>query len=131
MGDTTEATWIGKLAVVPRNSSSSSAVIFDSVNQQVTVVGQGSLAASMIKDIEFNEDGKVKFTQTVEKQTGNPTVHVTYDTQQADFDVTFHSNHINVNWNFPYSELPEIHGIIGKRSLSIFEYHHNTSTNFT
>ena len=118
MGDTTEATWIGKLAVVPRNSSSSSAVIFDSVNQQVTVVGQGSLAASMIKDIRFNEDGKVKFTQTIEKQMGNPTVHVTYDTQQADFDVTFHSNHINVNWNFPYSELPEIHGIIGKISIN-------------
>ena len=32
IGDTTEATWIGKLAVIPQNATSSNAVIFDSVN---------------------------------------------------------------------------------------------------
>ena len=114
--DTTEATWIGKLAVIPQNATSSNPVIFDSVNHQVIVVGQGSLSASMIKEITFNENG-VKFTQAVEKQSGNPTVHVTYSKQQADFDVTFHTNHLNVNWNFQYDdgfELPAMHGIIGK-----------------
>ena len=116
IGDTTEATWIGKLAVILQNATSSNPVIFDSVNHQVIVVGQGSLSASMIKEIIFSENG-VKFTQAVEKQSGNPTVHVTYSKQQADFDVTFHTNHLNVNWNFQYDdafELPAMHGIIGK-----------------
>ena len=116
MGDTTEATWIGKLAVIPQNATSSNPVIFDSVNHQVIVVGQGSLSASMIKEIIFNENG-VKFTQAVERQSGNPTVQVTYSKQQADFDVTFHTNHLNVNWDFKYDdafELPAMHGIIGK-----------------
>ena len=114
-GDNTEATWIGKLAVIPQNSTSSNPVIFDSVNHQVIVVGQGSLSASMIKEIIFNENGMVKFTQAVEKQSGNPTVHVMYS-KQADFNVTFHTNHLNVNWNFQYNayELPAMHGIIGK-----------------
>ena len=116
IGDATEATWIGKLAVIPQNATSSNAVIFDSVNHQVIVVGQGSLSASMIKEIIFNENGMVKFTQAAEKQLGNPIVHVTYSEPQADFDVTFHTNHLNINWNFPSStyELPTMHGIIGK-----------------
>ena len=115
VGDTSEATWIGKLAVIPQNPTSSNAVIFDSVNHQVIVVGQGSLSASMIKEITFNENGNVKFTQAVEKQPGNPTVHVAYSKQQADFDVTFHTNHLNVNWNFPNTtyQLSAMHGIIG------------------
>ena len=32
MGDKTEATWIGELAVIPQNGNKSDAVIFDSVN---------------------------------------------------------------------------------------------------
>ena len=116
-GDTTEATWIGKLGIIPQNSSLSNPVIFDSINQQVIVVGKGNFSALMIKEITFNENGIVKFTQAIHKQSGNPTVHVTYNKQQADFDITFHTNHINVNWNCPYvyntDELPTIHGIIG------------------
>ena len=116
VGDTTEATWIGKLAVIPQNATSSSnAVIFDSVNHQVIVVGQGSLSASMIKEITFDENDNVKFKQAVKKQPGNPTVHVTYNKQRADFDITFYSNHLNVDWNFKYNdkEVHKMHGIIG------------------
>ena len=121
-GDTTEATWIGKLAVIPQNATSSNPVIFDSVNHEVIVVGQGSLSASMIKEIKFNENGAVKFTQSVERQSGNPTVHVSYSKQQADFDVTFHTNHLNVNWNFQFDhELPAMHGIIGKLYICMCE----------
>ena len=37
-GDTSKATWIGKLAVIPHNSNSSDAIVFDSVDQKVIVV---------------------------------------------------------------------------------------------
>ena len=116
MGDKDEATWIGKLAVIPQNGNKSDAVVFDSVNQEVIMVDQGSFRASVIKQIVFNENGKisVKFTKGMTKQTGNPTVHVEYIKPQAHFDVTFHQNHLNVDWNFQYDNLPEIHGLMGK-----------------
>ena len=80
MGDKNEATWIGKLAVIPQNGNKTDAVIFDSVNQEMIMVGQGSFRASVVKQILFNEDGKtsVKFTKGLTKQSGNPTVHVEY-----------------------------------------------------
>ena len=63
---------IRKLAVIPRNGNVSDAVVFDSVNQEVIMVGQGSFKASVIKQIIFNEDGKlsVKFTKGMIKQMG-------------------------------------------------------------
>jgi len=114
VADTSEATWIGKLAVIPHNSNSSDAIVFDSVDQKVTVVGRGSFKASMIRRIIINKDGKIKFTQGIEKQTGNPAVHVSYTNPQADFDVNFHSNHLNVDWNVHYDEIAEMHGLMGK-----------------
>ena len=113
-GDTSKATWIGKLAVIPHNSNSSDAIVFDSVDQKVTVVGHESFKATLIKKIIISEDGSIKFTQGVEAQTGNPTVHVSYTNPQADFDVNFHSNHLNVDWNVKYDEFAEMHGLMGE-----------------
>ena len=42
----------------------------------------------------------VKFTKGLRKQSGNPTVHVAYSNPRAAFDVVFHDNHLNVDWNF-------------------------------
>ena len=116
MRDKNEATWVGKLGVIPQNGNKSDAVVFDSVNQEVIMVDQGSFRASIIKHIIFNENGKVtvKFTKGMAKQIGNPTVHVEYIKPHARFDVTFHQNHLNVDWNFQYDNLPEIHGLMGK-----------------
>ena len=117
MGDKNEATWIGKLAVIPQNRNNSHAVIFDSVNQEVIMVGQGgSFEASVIQKITFKGNGKmsVKFTKGVSKRAGNPTVHVTYTKPQADFDVSFHKNHLNVDWNLDYDKLTESEGLMGK-----------------
>ena len=118
MGDKTEATWIGKLAVIPQNGNKSDAVIFDSVNQEVIMVGEGSFRASVIKQVIFNANGKVsvKFTQGLMKEAGNPTVHVMYEQPRAEFDVTYHESHLNVDWNFQSDNLPEIHGLMGKKS---------------
>jgi len=112
VGDTSEATWIGKLAVIPRNNNKSDTVIFDSVKQEVTIVGQGTFRASAVKRIAINENGNIKFTKEI--QTGNPTVHVSYTKPQADFDVTLYSNHLDVDWNLQYEEFTDVHGLMGK-----------------
>ena len=119
-GDTSEATWIGKLAVIPHNSNSSEAIIFDSAEQTVTVVGRGSFKASIIKKVIISNNDKVKFIQGIEKQTGNPTVHVSYTDPRADFDVSFHSNHLNVDWNLKYDEFADLHGLMGKSTWFFF-----------
>ena len=112
-GDTTEATWIGKLAVIARTSNTTNAVVFDSVNQQVIVVDEGSFKVEFIKDVLFNENGDIKFIEGIQRQKGNPTVHVVYTKPKAEFDVTFYSNHLDINWNLQYDELSEIEGLIG------------------
>ena len=59
------------------------------------MVYQGSFRTSVIKQIIFNEDGKVSV-----KFTTGLTVHVVYEQPQAEFDVAYHSNHLNVDWKF-------------------------------
>ena len=117
-GDTSEATWIGKLAIFPQNNNKSDAVVFDavvfdSVNQEIVVVSDGNLKAAMIKQIIFNENGTAKFTHTAKKETGNPTIRVMYTKPQAKFDVTFYKNHLNVDWSMNYDELHNSHGLMG------------------
>jgi len=117
-GDTSEATWIGKLAVVPQNTDKSEPIIFDSINQNVETVGFGKLQAQIVKTIVFTENGTVKFTQTVQKQNGNPTIHVIYSKPQAEFDVTFYYNHLNVDWRMNYDEIHDSHGLMGKHHIN-------------
>jgi len=111
-GDTSEATWIGKLAVVPQNSNKSNSVIFDSLNRKI-FVGDEEFKAVMIKQITFTENGTVKFMQRIKKQEGNPIVHVIYTKPHAKFDVTFYTNHLNVDWSMDYDELHDSHGLMG------------------
>ena len=114
-GDEKEATWIGKLAVIPRHANKSEAVIFDSVKQEVIMNQEGSFKASVIDTISYDKDGKmsVKFTPGLAKQAGNPIVHVKYEKPLASFDVTFYSNHLDVNWDLKYDNVPKIHGLMG------------------
>ena len=115
IGDEKEVTWIGKLAVIPRHANKSDAVIFDSVNQEIILVDQGNFKASIIDTISYDASGKlsVKFTPGIAEQAGNPTVHVKYDKPLASFDVTFFSNHLDVNWDLKYDSVPKIHGLMG------------------
>jgi len=113
VNDMKEATWIGKLAVIVKKLNTSNAVVFDSVKQEVSVERQGSFKAAFIKEIIFSEDGGINFTESIEKQVGNPTVHVIYAKPKAEFDVSFCKNHLDINWNIQYDELPELHGLIG------------------
>ena len=113
-GDTTEATWIGKLAVIAKKSNTSNAVVFDSVNQQLIVVREGSFKAAFIKEVVFSEDGNIKFIESINKQAGNPIVHVVFTKPEAKLDVTFYTNHLDINWGVQYEEVTELHGLIGE-----------------
>ena len=64
----------------------------------------------------------VKFTKGVEKQAGNPSVHVTYIKPQAEFDVSFHKDHLNVDWNLEYDKLSESEGLMGKSSRGTYTH---------
>ena len=97
-----DVTSVGKFAVIPHNNNKSNAVVFDSVNQGVVVVGEGVLSAAMIKQIIFSENDTVEFTQKFQKQTGNPVIHVIYRKLQAEFDVTFYHNLLDVDWSMNY-----------------------------
>ena len=116
IGDKNEATWIGKLAVIPRHANKSEAVIFDSVKQEVLMVDQGHFRAYVVNKISYDESGKIslKFTSGIAKQAGNPTVHVKYSKPLASFDVTFYRNHLDVNWDLKYDSVPKIDGLMGK-----------------
>ena len=48
VNDSTEATWIGKLAVIPQNMVKAQAIIFDSIKQEVSLPNQGNLKASVV-----------------------------------------------------------------------------------
>ena len=113
--DENEATWIGKLAVIPRHANKSEIVIFDSVKQEVVFVDQGQFKASIVDQISYDENGKisVKFTRGITKQVGNPTVHVKYGRPFANFDVTFYRNHVDVIWNVAHEGVTKIHGLMG------------------
>ena len=113
-GDTIEATWIGKLAVIAKKSNTSNAVVFNSVNQQLIVVGEGSFKAAFIKEVVFSEDGNIKFIESINKQAGNPIVRVVFTKPEAKLDVTFYTNHLDINWNVQYEEVSELHGLIGE-----------------
>ena len=116
IGDSSEATWVGKLAVIPKNNNKSDAVIFDSVNQEVIMVGQGKFKAAMIDRITFNKDGKmsVKFNKNEQMEGKNPIIHVTYEKPLANFDVEFYKRHLDVDWDIVYDNITENYGLMGE-----------------
>ena len=114
IGDSTEATWIGRLAVILQSKNNSDAVIFSSVDQDVTIVDRGRFKAKVIRQIIFASNSSIKFTQCVRIPSGNPIVHIIFDEPKADFDITFYTDHLNVNWKMQYDEFPDMHGLMGK-----------------
>ena len=114
INDTTEATWIGKLAVISQHVPKVQIAIFDSIKKEVIIFGYGKIKAAVIKSITFYESGRIKCLQAIKEEAGNPTIHVQYIEEQANFVVEFHKNHLDVNWNLQYDKLHELHGLIGE-----------------
>ena len=94
INDQTEATWIGKLAVITSSKDDATTVIFNSVDQEVEIENQGKFKASVIEQININSHDNitVNFTKGMKEQNGNSRVRVVYSKLSAIFDVTFHSN---------------------------------------
>ena len=114
-GDSNEASWIGKLSVILQNKNESNAVVFSSVDQDVSIVNKASFKAKVIKQIIFTRNGSIKVTQRLVIPSGNPIVHIVFDDPQAKFDITFYKNHLNVDWKMQYDEFPDMQGLMGKK----------------
>ena len=76
INDQTEATWIGKLAVIPTSKDDGTAVTFNSVDQEVEIHNEGKFKATIIKQIDINshDNVTVRFTKGMKKQNGNASV---------------------------------------------------------
>jgi len=102
--DKSQATWIGKLAIIPRNNVNSNSVIFDSINQEVVMLNYGKFRASSIKQIIYNktERTSVVFKSSTAGMVETPSISVIYTEPYAAFDVKFYNNHLDVEWNIKY-----------------------------
>ena len=118
INDSTEATWIGKLAVIPRNKMKTQTIIFDSVKQEVYLPDQGHLKASFIRQIRIQENGhlNIRFTNGLDSKNGPKAnrIKISHEQLEAKFDVTFHSDHLDVDWKIQDKLIPHSHGLMGK-----------------
>ena len=123
INDHSEATWIGKLAVhvILNSKDDGTTITFDSVNQDVDIQNEERFKASVIEQININNHDNItiKFTKGMVKQNGNPRVRVVYSKQSAIFDVTFHSNHLDIDWLVQEKLMENSHGLMGKLGLYI------------
>jgi len=112
---------IGKFTITPKNSNAknsnlTNSLIFDSVKQEVVLVSQRLyISAAIIDSVNIDKTGKmsVKFTQGVTNYTDNHTVRVEYAKPFGTFNVSFHDNHLNVDWNMTCDDITDIHGLMG------------------
>ena len=122
VSDSTEATWIGKLAVIPRNMATPQAIIFDSIKQEVHLPNHGNFKASVVRQIQIQENGhiNIKFTKRLfSKQGPNLNlIKVSNEQLKAKFDVTFHSDHLDVDWKIQDKLIPHSHGLMGKQLVT-------------
>lgn len=112
----TDATWIGKLAIIPRNVDEGPVILFDSLNETVVIKGQSEFKASVVRQISISGSNSVavKFTKGISQHVNDPTVHVVYRRPMAGFSVTFHRNHLDVDWHIHANNLTQSHGLMGK-----------------
>ncbi|XP_065906083.1 uncharacterized protein [Dysidea avara] len=116
VGDKSQATWIGKLAIIPRKNANSNAIIFDSVKQEVVMLGYGKFQATSIKQITYNktERTSVIFTPSTASMVETPSISVVYTEPYAAFDVKFYSSHLDVEWKIKYQSTQTTNGIMGQ-----------------
>ncbi|XP_065890879.1 uncharacterized protein [Dysidea avara] len=116
VNDPTQATWIGKLAIIPQHIGDPQPIIFESVSQSVKILGDGYVKARFLQHVIINETGNiaVKTTHGLNRQAGNPTVTVFLTNPVASFDVTFHKDHLDVNWKVQSDEMDGSHGLLGQ-----------------
>ena len=118
VNDSTEATWIGKLAVIPHNMIKAQPIIFDSIKQEVYLPNQGSFKAVVIRQIRIQESGRIniRFTKGLVAKQGPMAnlIKISHQQLKAKFDVTFHLDHLDVDWKIQDKLIPHSHGLMGK-----------------
>jgi len=118
VNDPTQATtWISKLAVISHHVGEPQLIVFDSVSQCIKILDDGY---QFLQYIIINETGNIaiKITHVVNRQAGNPIVTVFLTNPVASFDVTFHRNHLDVNWKIQSDEMDGSHGLLGMNIYS-------------
>jgi len=118
INDKTEATWIGKMAIVPRGGEDYQSIVLDSTNQEVIIEGQGEFKATVVQELHIygHNNISIRFTKGMVRQSGNPVVRVVYTKPLAIFDVTYHPNHLDVDWKMQDDMNKNSHGLMGKES---------------
>ena len=123
VNDSTEATWIGKLAVIPQNMAKAQAIIFDSIKQEVYLPNQVNLKASVVRQIKIQESGhiNIRFTKGLVAKQGPKCnlIKVSHEQLKAKFDVTFHTDHLDVDWKIQDKLIPHSHGLMGKQQTVV------------
>ena len=116
INDPTQATWIGKLAVIQKNHKTLHPIVFDSITQSIKIEGKGYFKSQFLEQVVIkNADSiAVKATHGLVKQTGNPRVTVLLSNPNTSFDVIFHKDHLDVNWKMQADEIDGSHGLLGK-----------------
>ena len=119
VNDSTEATWIGKLAVIPLNMIKAQPIIFDSTKQEVYLPNQGSFKAVIIRQIKIQESGRIniRFTKGLVPKQGPMAnlIKISHQQLKAKFDVTFHLDHLDVDCKIQDKLIPHSHGLMGKK----------------
>ena len=118
INDPTQATWIGKLAVILKNNKMIQSIIFDSVTQSIKIEGHGYFKPQFLKQVVINNTDSiaVKASPGLVKQAVNPSVNLLLINPKASFDVVFHQHHLDVNWKMQADELDDSYGLLGKYS---------------
>jgi len=122
-------TRVGKLAVIPRAFNASSALIFDSIKEEVVLVNQKhQIAAKIIDKVTVDVMGKVsvKFIEGITNQMAITKVHVEYAKPFATLGVSFKDNHLDVDWSMACdNDNNKTQGLIGMLVIKlIFLYNH-------
>ena len=117
-----DATWIGMLAVIPHTNTSS--IIFDSDSQEIIIEGHtpARIKASSVREITITSFNKliVKAVHGLKRKNNVlPRVKVVIKRSSARFDVTYHSDHLDVEWSIDDEMMHQAHGLVGMCILTM------------
>ena len=115
INDPNQTTWVGTLAVMPQNTTATQIIILDSVSQSIKIKGEGTFKPQFLQYIGIDETGSivVKTTYGLMKQKGHPTVEIHFINPMAIFYVTFHHDHLDIDWKMQSDEIENSHGLLG------------------
>ena len=113
VNDPLQNTWVGTLAVMPQHNSSSQVIILDSVSQSIKIKGEGTFKPDFLKYISITKTGNIVIKTTIAKREGHPTVEVHFTHPMAVFYVTFHQDHLDIDWKMQSDEIDNSHGLLG------------------